>query len=167
MTQLTFALVHGAWHGGWVWDVLVLELTARGHQVVAPDLPCEDPQAGVTEYAAVVTAALGGQTDAVVVGHSLAGLTIPFVPARLRVFLSGRRLSVEPSPAQCMPTGPSAYIVCTADDAIPPDWQRHVARTELGVEPIELDSGHSPMLSCPSELTEILARLAGGRGPSQ
>jgi len=77
MTQSTFALVHGAWHAGWVWDALVPELSVRGHHVLAPDLPCEDPQAGVAEYAAVVTAALGGQSDAVVVGHSLGGPTSP------------------------------------------------------------------------------------------
>ena len=83
----TFALVHGAWHGGWAWDVLRPELEARGHRVVAPDLPCEDVDAGVMEYTAAVRDALGGDEDAIVVGHSLGGLTIPLVPARLRVFL--------------------------------------------------------------------------------
>jgi hypothetical protein len=50
--------------------------------------------------------------------------------------------------------------VCTNDHAVPPDWQRRVAQEELQVEPIELDSGHSPMLSCPVALAEILDRLA-------
>ena len=43
---------------------------------------------------------------------------------------------------------------------IRPDWQRHLARDVLGVEPIELDAGHSPMLSLPRELADILDALA-------
>ena len=44
----TFALVHGAWHGGWAWDTLAPELAARGHHVLAADLPCEDVDAGAS-----------------------------------------------------------------------------------------------------------------------
>jgi pimeloyl-ACP methyl ester carboxylesterase len=73
--------VHGAWHGGWVWDLVRPELEALGHEVHAPDLPCEDVEAGVQEYAATVPAA------DVVVGHSLGGFTIPYVEARTHVFL--------------------------------------------------------------------------------
>jgi len=32
------------------------------------------------------------------------------------------------------------------------------------VQPIELDSGYSPMLTCPAELAEILDRLAANGG---
>ena len=76
-----FSLVHGAWHGGWAWDLLRAELEARGHVVASPDLPCDDVAAGAVEYARLVPPA------EVVVGHSLGGLTIPLVAARLRVFL--------------------------------------------------------------------------------
>src|SRR3954454_25062964 len=78
----TFWLVHGAWHGGWCWERLAPELEARGAQVVAPDLPCEDVDAGVSVYADVVDKALGEADDVVLVGHSLGGLTIPLVAAR-------------------------------------------------------------------------------------
>ena len=77
----TYSLVHGAWHGGWAWDLVRAELEARGHTVHAPDLPCEDVDAGVLDYAALVPPA------DVVVGHSLAGLVIPHVEAGLTVFL--------------------------------------------------------------------------------
>jgi len=77
----TFSLVHGAWHGGWAWDLVRAELEARGHTVHAPDLPCEDVGATVVDYARVVPPA------DVVVGHSLGGLVIPHVDARLHVFL--------------------------------------------------------------------------------
>ena len=207
----TFCLIHGAWHGGWAWDALSAELQTRGHEVVAPDLPCDDTTAGVVEYAAVARTALGGDEDAIVVGHSLGGLTIPLVPARLRVFLcalvagtggtdvfvpgfgasrtrdelgrsyypdsadAARELQYPPSLASLaaklrpqapvevstpyVADGPTAYVVCTSDAAIRPDWQRRLARDVLGVEPIELASGHSPMLSCPHELADVLDAL--------
>jgi pimeloyl-ACP methyl ester carboxylesterase len=222
VTQSSFALVHGAWHGGWAWDALKVELEARGHRVVAPDMPCEDVDAGVAEYASVVLEGLGAADDAIVVGHSLGGMTIPLVPARMHVYLcayvpqpgralidrgsdafgpgfadtavrdelersywpdpvaaardlqyppgsealatrlrrQARKPSIEPSALKAMPTAPSAYIVCTRDRAVPPEWQRHIARSELGGRVFELASGHSPMLTHTEELAEILDRLA-------
>ncbi|MDQ3933284.1 MAG: alpha/beta hydrolase [Actinomycetota bacterium] len=78
----TFLLVHGAGHGAWCWEYVVEELEAAGHAAIAVDLPCEDPAAGCTAYAAVCLDALRGVGgDVVVVGHSLAGLTIPLVAA--------------------------------------------------------------------------------------
>ena len=80
----TFVFVHGAWHGAWCWDLLQPELVQRGHDVVTMDLPCDDPDATLETYADVVCAAMDrrGDSDAVVVGHSLAGLTVPLVSAR-------------------------------------------------------------------------------------
>ena len=79
----TFALVHGAWHGGWCWERLTPELERLGHRVVAVDLPSDEPEALFDDYAAHVVAALdGADDDVVVVGHSLAGHTIPLVAAR-------------------------------------------------------------------------------------
>jgi pimeloyl-ACP methyl ester carboxylesterase len=101
----TFGLVHGAWHGAWCWQRLTPLLSARGHRVVAVDLPCEDTKAGVSRYAALVDAALPPADDLVLVGHSLGGLTIPVVaarrPVRTLVFLCsiipafGRSLSEQ------------------------------------------------------------------------
>jgi len=50
----------------------------------------------------------------------------------------------------------AVYVVCTRDAVIRPEWQRHLARDVLGVEPLELDAGHSPMLECPRELAALL-----------
>jgi alpha-beta hydrolase superfamily lysophospholipase len=77
-----FALVHGAWHGAWCWERVAPELEAAGHAAVAPELPCEDPEAGLGDYAGVVREALDGAgEDVILVGHSLAGLVVPLVAA--------------------------------------------------------------------------------------
>jgi hypothetical protein len=79
----TFALVHGAWHDAWCWSRLTPELRALGHEVVAMDLPCDDVAATFETYADVVVEAVEQcDEDLVVVGHSLAGNTIPLVAAR-------------------------------------------------------------------------------------
>lgn len=35
----TFVLIHGAWHGGWSFELIQPMLEAAGHTVIAPDLP--------------------------------------------------------------------------------------------------------------------------------
>ena len=89
-----FVLVHGAYHGGWCWQRLITELEALGHRAIAPDLRCDDPDAGHADNVAAVLAAMddaGAGTDVVVVGHSLGGFTAPLVaqqrPVRRVVFL--------------------------------------------------------------------------------
>jgi pimeloyl-ACP methyl ester carboxylesterase len=55
---------------------------------------------------------------------------------------------------------PSTYIVATGDRTIRPDWQRFMARERLGVEPVEIDSGHCPNVSQPEALAAILAEAS-------
>jgi pimeloyl-ACP methyl ester carboxylesterase len=66
-------LVHGLAHGSWCWSRTKADLTDRGHEVVAVDLPLT----GLDDDAAAVRGALDdwGQ-NAVLVGHSYAGLVI-------------------------------------------------------------------------------------------
>ena len=80
----TFALIHGAWGSGWHWAGVPEELRAMGHEVVAPDLPCEDPTATFDDYADAVIEALGDTAadEAVVVGFSMGGQVAPLVAAR-------------------------------------------------------------------------------------
>jgi pimeloyl-ACP methyl ester carboxylesterase len=226
-----FGLVHGAWHGAWCWEALVAELEARGHETVAVDLPSDDPHAGSDVYAEVIADALGDAEEVVLVGHSLAGLTIPLVAARrpvtALVYLCallpepGRSLreqlaaepemfqpgfpaterdeldrswwpdpdqaiaalyndcargtaeaaaarlrpqgappNADPFPLDAVPSVPSAYAVCRDDRAINPAWSRRAARERLGVDAHELPGDHSPMLSRPEELADLLAALA-------
>jgi pimeloyl-ACP methyl ester carboxylesterase len=70
--------------GTW-WSLVERELRRRGHDVVAPDLPCEDDSAGLAEYADAVVQAVGDRRDLVVVGQSYGGFTAPLVADRLPV----------------------------------------------------------------------------------
>jgi pimeloyl-ACP methyl ester carboxylesterase len=72
----TFVLVHGAWHGPWAWDCVAALLRRAGDRVIAPEL-CPDPGTGLRDHGRQVAAALdGADGDAVLVGHSYAGLVV-------------------------------------------------------------------------------------------
>ena len=58
------------------------------------------------------------------------------------------------------PEIPSTYIVARDDRTIWPEWQRRMARERLGVEPIEIASGHCPNVSQPERLADILGDVA-------
>ena len=62
-------------------------------------------------------------------------------------------------PSLDYPATPASYILCRDDLAILPEWSRRTAREQLGVEPLELDGDHSPFLSRPAALAEMLAGL--------
>ncbi|HKE72034.1 MAG TPA: alpha/beta fold hydrolase [Acidimicrobiales bacterium] len=81
----TFVLIHGAGDVGWYWHLVARELEAAGHDVVAPDLPCEDDAAGLPEYTDAVVEAVGDRRDLVVVGQSLGAFTAVLVCERLPV----------------------------------------------------------------------------------
>jgi pimeloyl-ACP methyl ester carboxylesterase len=225
----TFALVHGAWHGAWCWERLVGPLRDRGHEVVVPELPSEDTELGLQDYAVTIERALDGANDVVLVPHSLGGLVGPVVaarrPLRALVYLTalvpepGRSFSeqlgastepvllfeggrmvddlgrsywgdpeatarimygdlapedarwaaerlrpqaqksqTEPSPAP--PPGLRVEsIIGASDRVVSPAWSRRVARERLGVEPIELPSGHFPMITHAEPLADALAQL--------
>jgi hypothetical protein len=227
-----FGFVHGAYHGSWCWQPVIEELERRGHQGLAVDLPCEDPGAGAIDYAeAAVEAFSAAGPELVVVGHSLAGLTIPLVATRRPVArlvylcamlprpgrsqddiireepdmvlpgpeggpyastdgatrwheqaaaewffadcdadvairaarqLRGQfwKITQEACPLRAWPDVPSTPLIGSHDPVINPDWSRRVTPTILGVNPIELDCGHSPFLSATSILAETLLALA-------
>jgi pimeloyl-ACP methyl ester carboxylesterase len=93
----TFVLLHGAWHGGWVWRRVAALLRAAGHDVHTPTLT------GVSDNAHLLSPAVGLGThiqdvvalleaydlsEVVLVGHSYAGQVVTgvadLVPHRLR-----------------------------------------------------------------------------------
>ncbi len=235
----TFALVHGAWFGGWCWTPLAVRLRRMGHTVVAPSLPIEDPDAGIPEYASVIEKAIDDQAgeggaggDLILVGHDLGGLTIPVVaehrPVAGLIFLCaflpdpGQPMKVDPdtfspawaalsakqvthddgttswphdaaieaffhdmpydeattaarqlrpqswtpanqdNPLKALPTAPAAYVLCVDDRSVDPAWSRRVAKSRLGVDPIELPGGHAPMLVDADLMADLLDQMAAG-----
>jgi pimeloyl-ACP methyl ester carboxylesterase len=227
-----FALVHGAWHGPWCWDRVVGPLREHGHEVLAPDLPSEDPELGLEDYADVIERDLGDADDVVLVPHSLGGLVGPVVarrrPLAALVYLNalvpepglsfgeqlgaadeqvllfeggrevddqgrshwpdpdatarimypdlspddarraaqGLRAQAQKSQGERSPEPPAGLrvesIIGSNDRIVSPSWSRRVARERLGVEPIELPTGHFPMITHPRQLADELSRLAAG-----
>jgi pimeloyl-ACP methyl ester carboxylesterase len=122
----TFALVHGAWHTSACWDPTAALLRAGGHDVVAVDLPSDNPAAGLVDCAATVLEALPASTDdLVVVGHSLGGLTIPLVaaarPVRELVFVC----AFVPRPGTSL-----AEDLFALPDTFAPEWPALSSRQE-------------------------------------
>ena len=81
----TFALIHGGGDVGWYWHLVQAELRRRGHEAVAPDLPCDDDAATFDDYADTVIDAIGGRGDVIVVGQSYGAFTAPLVADRVPV----------------------------------------------------------------------------------
>ena len=74
----------------------------------------------------------------------------------------------EPSPMAAWPEVPTSYILCRDDRMMPNEWSRRVVRESLGIEPEEIDGSHSPFLSRPSELADLLESLRlRARGQSE
>jgi Alpha/beta hydrolase family len=99
----TFVLIHGAGDVGWYWHLVETELRQRGHQVVAPDLPCDDDSAGLPEYAQAVVDAIGDRGDRgdlVVAGQSFGGFTAPLVADRIPVDLLVLIAAMIPAPGE-------------------------------------------------------------------
>jgi pimeloyl-ACP methyl ester carboxylesterase len=76
------------------------ELEAHGHDVVAPDLPCDDDRAGLAEYAEIVIDAIGDRYRVILVAQSLAGFTTPLVAARILVDLMILVAAMVPRPGE-------------------------------------------------------------------
>ncbi len=92
----TFGFVHGAGDVGAAWEGVARELRARGHRAATPDLPCDDPDAGLVDYVDAIVAAVAaeradtpadgsarGDDPLVLVAHSLGGFFAPLAAERL------------------------------------------------------------------------------------
>jgi pimeloyl-ACP methyl ester carboxylesterase len=111
----TYAFIHGAGDVGWYWHLVEAELRKRGHEVVAPDLPCEDESAGWSEYADAVIDAIGDRrAELVLVAQSLGGFTAPIVCERIGVQLLVLVAAMVPLPGE------------TFDDWAKAEWEQTV-----------------------------------------
>jgi pimeloyl-ACP methyl ester carboxylesterase len=78
---------------------------------------------------------------------------------RLRPQAQRSQSEASPAPPPGLRT---ESIVGAQDRVVSSDWSRRVARERLGVEPVELPTGHFPMITHPEQLAGALARLARG-----
>jgi pimeloyl-ACP methyl ester carboxylesterase len=96
----TYVLIHGAGDVASSWDLVAAELRERGHEVVAVDLPSDDPSAGWSDYADTVVGAIGEHTDLILVAHSLGGFVAPLVCTRVPVDLLVLVAAMVPTPGE-------------------------------------------------------------------
>src|SRR5215218_7258276 len=86
MPCMTYVLVHGGGFAGSCWDELVPLLDG---EVIAVDLPGRGSRpvpltdVTLTDFADAVVDEIGDRDDVVLVGHSLAGVTLPRVSGRV------------------------------------------------------------------------------------
>ncbi|MCU1620700.1 MAG: putative Hydrolase, alpha/beta fold family protein [Modestobacter sp.] len=66
----------------------------------------------------------------------------------------------ETCPIDTWPDVPATSVVMTEDAAVPPAWARAVSAGRLGSELVEFPGGHSPFLSRPQELAQVLIGIA-------
>lgn len=95
----TYVLIHGA-SDAFYWHRVVPMLTDRGHEVVAPDLPIGDDNAGFADYADTVVDAIGHRSDLIVVAQSMGAYTAPMVCQRLPVELVVLVAPMIPAPGE-------------------------------------------------------------------
>jgi pimeloyl-ACP methyl ester carboxylesterase len=95
---VTFVLVHGGWHGGWVWQRLRPLLEEQGHRVLTPTLtglgerahlahPDITPETHVADLLGVLQ--YEEVEDAILVGHSYGGFVITGAASRAPERVSG------------------------------------------------------------------------------
>jgi pimeloyl-ACP methyl ester carboxylesterase len=89
----TFVLVHGTWHGAWVWRDVRVELNKAGYRVETPTLTgcgerehLSSPDIGLDTHIDDIVARIEYEEleNVVLVGHSFSGLAITGAADRLR-----------------------------------------------------------------------------------
>jgi pimeloyl-ACP methyl ester carboxylesterase len=152
----TFVLVHGAADTGWYWHLTQAELHARGHQTIAPDLPCDNDTASLDDYADAVIDAAAGQRDLVIVGQSYGAFTATLAASRLSSQLLVLLAGMVPAPGER-----------------PGDWWTNTGYQQAAAEQASLDGGQTgnddPLICYYNGVPRALAEEAlrrGGRGES-
>jgi pimeloyl-ACP methyl ester carboxylesterase len=169
-----FCLIHGAWHEPSCWDELTPLLMDRGHRVVTPDLPLQDPKAGFDERIAPALEAIDGVDGRlVVVGHSqgtaYSSLVAAAKPGSLLVHLCPRLGGFEPPAGAPQPFREGVPFPETGSDGTSA-WDEDVAmealyarvpppRAEMlagRLRPMAMPQGDYPLGSHPSNTTVLI-----------
>lgn len=98
---VTFIFVHGGFGSPAELAPTVPYLEAKGHRVINVDLPSENPEATLDDYADAVIRAMASTTGRrILVAHSAGGATIPVVASRIPVDRMVFAAAVVPEPGQ-------------------------------------------------------------------
>jgi pimeloyl-ACP methyl ester carboxylesterase len=81
---MTHVLIPGRGGRAWAWHLVVAELSQRGHEAIAVELPSDDDTKGLRDYAAAVLDAVGDRRDIVLVATSLGAFVAPLVATSLQ-----------------------------------------------------------------------------------
>ena len=100
---------------------------------------------------------IGNDTAREMFMHDASDAVVEWALPQLRPQFYG--VMSEITPLVEWPDVASDYVVCRDDRATNPEWGRRAARERLGVVAREIDGGHSPMLSRPTELATLLDDL--------
>jgi pimeloyl-ACP methyl ester carboxylesterase len=73
----------------------------------------------------------------------------------------------QPWPMPAWPDIATRFVLCRNDRFFPARWLRPLVRERLGIEPDEIDSGHCPALSRPTEFAGLLERYETEAGCSR
>ena len=96
----TYVLLHGAGSDSWYWHRMTPRLRALDHEVIAPDLPCDDDSAGIEQYAETVVGAVGHRTGIVLVAQSMSAFCAPIVATRVPTELLVLVAPMIPAPGE-------------------------------------------------------------------
>lgn len=93
-------------------------------------------------------------------------LYVRLEPERARALAQHLRPMAMPPddyPLDEHPDVPTALIYAAEDEFFEPAFERFLAREVLGVDPIEIPTGHFPMAEDPGALADLLDHLDGAR----
>lgn len=147
-------IVVGQSYGGWIAPIVAELARADRLVLVAPMIP--RPGETTDEMWAATGWRMADDEDGVI------GLFYHDVdPALAAEALSRERRQSEaagrePWPLAAWPNVPTNVVIGTEDRFFTADWLRGVVRDRLGIEPDELPTGHTPALSRPRELVDLM-----------
>jgi pimeloyl-ACP methyl ester carboxylesterase len=134
---------------------IVAELATADHLVLVSPMIPQPGETADAMWRATEWAMPGGEwNDVEVFYHDVdAALAAEAVSRERR---QSEATDQEPWPLDAWPGVPTHVIIGRHDRIFPAKWLRNVVLDRLGVEPDELDCGHTPNLSRPGELVALM-----------
>jgi hypothetical protein len=178
--------LHGFWHGSWCWTEVLASVTSAGVRALAVDMAGHglrarrpaaatgrpfDPELLAAEVSPVAAVdldqagdllvsqvkQLGGDVDPATADAAI-GLLTPDAPA-------GISTGATTLTADGWGSIPRTYVLCTRDLVVPPALQRKFIADADAAFPANpttvrtLDSSHSPFLSMPAQLADLVLEI--------